>query len=306
MENYSSLHQVCVQVFDAVSKMTSIFILPLFMTKIVFSSLLGEGSKSFTILKGVLIYFCLTAAFPLIIETLFSMPEAYLPKYNGTSFLSENAPDWAASSIIPFALNKILEVLLAGLYWVAYYLHIFFMIIMCSMAPVVFLCGTILGLGFGLEIFMGLLIVGSSWPIIWHGFDQVHFFLVSHQIDEFGAKCLELLITLFKGLAPITFASLAIKSPAGQAVAKSAQVAIGAGKLAAFKSTSSSRGFNQKMYSPSQQGKNQNNNQRSSAFQDRSKDRAPLAKQLKSQISSQMDRLSRAQKQSSNPNEGEK
>src|SRR5690606_25339834 len=98
-----------------------------------------------------------------------------------------------------------------GLYWVVYYLHVFFMLLMCSMAPIVFLLSALLGIGLGLEIFMGLLIVGSSWPIIWYGFDQVHASLVNAQTDAFGAKCLELLITLFKGLAPVSFASLAVK-----------------------------------------------------------------------------------------------
>lgn len=73
---------------------------------------------------------------------------------------------------------------------------------------------------------MGLLIVGSSWPIIWFGFDQVHASLVNAQSDAFGAKCLELLITLFKGLAPVSFASLAVKSPAGRAISQAASGAI--------------------------------------------------------------------------------
>lgn len=230
MENYSNLHQVCVQVFDAVSKTTMIFILPLFMMRIVFSNILAEGSKVFEILKCTIIYFCLIAAFPLIIEVLFSIPESYLPKYNSLTSITNDAPEWTSSSIIPFSVDRILEVLLSGLYWIAYYLHIFFMIIMCSMAPIVFLSSTLLGLGIGLEIFLGLLIVGSSWPIIWYGFDQVHSYLVTTQTDEFGAKCLELLLTLFKGLSPIAFASVAIKSPPGQAITNAANASIGSSK----------------------------------------------------------------------------
>lgn len=235
MENYSELHGVCIQVFEAVSKTTSIFILPLFMVRIVFANLAGEGNKAFQAIKGVLIYFTLLAAFPMIIDILFSIPESYLPKYAGLASFSENSPDWNSSSIIPFAVDRILEVVLAGLYWIAYYLHIFFMIAMCSMAPVVFLSSTLLGFGMGLEIFLGLLVVGSSWPIIWYGFDQVHASLSTAQSDEFGSKCLELLLTLFKGITPVAFASLAVKSPAGQAVSKAAQVGISAGKWMAMK-----------------------------------------------------------------------
>ncbi len=230
MGNYSELHGVCVQIFDAVSKTTSIFILPLFMVRIVFSNLAGEGNKAFQAIKGVLVYFTLLAAFPMIIDVLFSIPESYLPKYTGIASFSENSPDWNSASIIPFSVDRALEVILAGLYWIAYYLHIFFMIAMSSMAPIVFLTSTLLGFGMGLEIFLGLLIVGSSWPIIWYGFDQVHTSLASAQSDEFGSKCLELLLTLFKGITPVAFASLAVKSPAGQAISKATQAGISVGK----------------------------------------------------------------------------
>ena len=223
MENYSSLHQVCIQVFEAVSKTTSIFVVPFFMMRIVFSNILGEGSKVFEILKNTVLYFCLVSAFPLIIELLFSIPEAYLPRAEYMNAAAMNTPGWNPSSLIPFAVDRILEVLLAGLYWLAYYLHNFFMIVMCSMAPIVFLSSTLLGLGLGLEIFLGLLIAGSSWPIIWYGFDQVHAQLVSAQTDQFGAKCLELLLTLFKAIAPVAFASVAIKSPPGKVIAAAAR-----------------------------------------------------------------------------------
>lgn len=230
MENYSDLHDICVKVFNAVATTASIFVVPLFLMRIVFSNVLGEGSKAFAILKSAVLYFCLIAAFPIIIETLFSIPESYLPKFTSMSALTNDSPEWNSSSIIPFAVDRILEVVLAGLYWIAYYLHIFFMLIMCSMAPVVFLSSTLLGLGLGFELFIGLLIVGSSWPIIWYGFDQVHTHLVSAQTDQFGAKCLELLLTLFKGLAPVAFAAVVVKSPPGKTIAKAAQGSISAGK----------------------------------------------------------------------------
>lgn len=234
MENFSVLHNTCLQVFQAVAQTSFIFLLPLFMTKIVFSNLMGDGSKVFSALKGAVIYFCLIAAFPLIIEILFSIPDAYLPKYESLGSMTGHAPDWG-SSLIPYSLDRVLEVILAGLYWIVYYLHVFFMLVMCSMAPIVFLSSSLLGVGLGLEIFMGLLIVGSSWPIIWYGFDQVHSSLVTAQTDEFGAKCLELLLTLFKGIAPLAFASLAVKSPPGKAIAGAAKASMMGGKLIALK-----------------------------------------------------------------------
>lgn len=229
MESFSELHNICIKVFESVAGTTAVFILPLFLGKVVFSNVMGEGAKAFTALKGALLYFILVAAFPLIVELLFSIPEAYLPKFNSMASIGESSPGWDISSI-PFSVDRVLEVILAGLYWVVYYLHVFFMLLMCSMAPIVFLLSALLGVGLGLEIFMGLLIVGSSWPIIWYGFDQVHANLVNAQSDAFGAKCLELLITLFKGLAPVTFASLAVKSPAGRAIGQATTGVVSAAK----------------------------------------------------------------------------
>lgn len=229
MGNFSELHNTCLKVFESVAGTTTIFILPLFLGRVVFSNIMGDGSKAFTALKGALMYFVLIAAFPLIVEILFSIPEAYLPKFDSMSIFANGTQGWELSSI-PFSLDRIIEVILAGLYWVVYYLHVFFMLLMCSMAPIVFLLSALLGVGLGLEIFMGLLIVGSSWPIIWYGFDQVHSSLVTAQTDAFGAKCLELLVTLFKGLAPVSFASLAVKSPAGRAITQAASGAVAVAK----------------------------------------------------------------------------
>lgn len=233
MENFSELHSICIQVFESIAGATSIFILPLFLGKVVFSNIVGEGSKVFAALKGVVIYFFSVAAFPMMLEVLFSIPEAFLPNFSSLSSFVADSPGMSLSSI-PFSLDRILEVILSGLYWVVYYLHVFFMLLMCSMAPIVFLLSAVLGVGLGLEIFMGLLVVGSSWPIIWYGFDQVHLSLVSNQSDAFGAKCLELLITGFKGLAPVSFAALAVKSPVGKAITQSASNAVAAAKFGGF------------------------------------------------------------------------
>lgn len=229
MENFTELHKICVTVFETVAQMTLIFVAPLFLGRIVFSNVLGEGSQVFSILKGLVLYFIFITGFPYILEILFSIPESYLPSESAFRYAGQtNNLD---ASAMPFVLDRILEVLLAGLYWIVYYLHVFFMLAMCSIAPIVFLTSTLLRVGIGLSIFIGLLIAGSSWPIIWYGFDQIHASLVAAQTDSFGARCLELLITVFKGIAPVAFASLAIKSPAGQLVGKSAQIAFGAGKM---------------------------------------------------------------------------
>jgi hypothetical protein len=213
-----------VKVFTEISKTTNFFVLPLFMARVVFSSVMGEGSEALKALKGVVIYFVLVAGFSNILELLFSIPESFLPKFQNFEAIQSGYSKTSGFGLIPFAVDHILEVLLAGLYWVAYYLHVFFMIIMASMAPIVFVTSTLLGVGLGIEIFFGLLIIGSSWPIIWHGFDQVHQLFQAAGADEFGMKCLELIVTLLKGVCPVVFAALAVKSPAGQAVMKGAQM----------------------------------------------------------------------------------
>lgn len=218
MESFNDVQKICLEVFETVSKTTSIFVLPLFMGQIAFANVSGEGSKAFQALKGVLVYFCLIAGFPLILDILFSIPQSYLPKFKSVAELTDQVSNSSYQGLVPLVIDRALEVVLSTLYWIVYYFHIFFMLIMCSMAPIVFLGGTVLGIGLGLEIFMGLLIIGSSWPIIWYGFDQIHANLSSVQDDAFGSKCLELLITVLKGIAPVAFAQAAIRSPAGKLV----------------------------------------------------------------------------------------
>ena len=235
MENFNSLQNICVSVFQNVAGSISVFIVPLFLMKIVFHNIIGEGHKSFEILKGTIIYFCLVLAFPMILEILFSIPESFLPKLSNITSFTSTEQEWSGVNLIPFAIDRLFEALLAVLYWVSYYLHIFFMMIMCSMAPIIFLTSTLLGLGIGIEIFLGLLIISSSWPLIWYGFDQIHLELVKSQSDEFAKMCLELLITLLKGLAPVSFAALAVKSPAGRAITQTARFASGAVQRYAMK-----------------------------------------------------------------------
>jgi hypothetical protein len=215
MENLNEVQKVCIEVFQIVGKSTSIFILPLFIGQVAYANASAGGNRIIDSLKGVLLYFTLITAFPFIIEILFSIPESFLPKF---SILSIKSASSLWSGVLPFGLMIGFEVLLSALYWVAYYVHIFFMLIMCSMAPIVFLGGSILGVGIGVEIFMGLLIIGSSWPFIWYGFDQIHAALAASQQDEFATRCLELLLILCKGIAPISFASAAVKSPVGKTI----------------------------------------------------------------------------------------
>ncbi len=226
MENLTNLQQICMEVFNSVSSATTVFLLPLTLGRIVYSNSIGEGQKAFETIKGLAVYFIATVAYPYLLEILFSIPDAFLPKSQSFSQISDSASEINLLNVLPSSLDIISNVVLSALYWIVYYLHVFFMILMSSMAPVVFMLGSILGIGLGLEIFMGLLVIGSTWPIIWYGFDQVYIALVSRQDDSFGSKCLEILITLFKGLAPITFASLAMKSPAGQAIAGASKMAL--------------------------------------------------------------------------------
>lgn len=221
MTSYAEMEKISELVFSEVARAINILILPLFMGKIVFSNIIAEGDKAFSALKSVLIYFLLISLFPYVLNLLFAIPDSFMPKSTAPLASTNLISDSTVSGMIPLAVDRVLELLLAALYWMSFHLHIFFMLIMCSMAPLIFLTSTILGIGMGIEIFMGLLIIGSSWPIIWHGFDQVHGLLASVQEDQFGSRCLELMITVLKGISPLTFALTAIKSPAGKMITQS-------------------------------------------------------------------------------------
>lgn len=239
MVNFSFLHDTCIKVFEEISKTTNLFVLPLFLARVVFTNIMGDGAETLKAVRGAALYFILVAGFPYILELLFSIPESFLPQFVSVSEIKEGVSATSGISLIPFAVDKGIEVVLAALYWIAYYMHVFFMIIMVSMAPIIFVTSTVLGLGLGIEIFFALLIVGSSWPIIWHGFDQVHALLVSTDGDAFGMKSLEVLVTLLKGVCPSVFSGIAVKSPAGQAVLKGANMAFAGGSMISQKVFSS-------------------------------------------------------------------
>lgn len=285
MESFNEVQSVCLKVFESVANATSILVLPMFLGRVVFSNVLGQGNKALTTIKGVAIYFILVAGFPILLDILFSIPESFLPKHDSFSALSAGMPGWDLSTI-PFAVDRVLEVVLAALYWIVYYLHIFFMLLMCSMAPVVFLLSTLMGVGLGLEIFIGLMIVGSSWPIIWYGFDQVHSSLISEQSDAFAAKCLELLVTASKGIAPVAFAGMAIKSPVGQSISKAAQMGIQGGKWAHGKSAPM-------LQAPGRMIQNYRENKRA-AFEEHQRQFFPGSSASTQPISDSPDRLKRA------------
>lgn len=224
----NDISSLCVLVFDSVKGPATLFVLPLFLVRVSLATAVGSGHQAFMAMKGAITYFILISAFPFILELLFSIPESFKPDIG--QILTETHATLLTA--MPLLLDRILGIVVSGLYWIAFYLHYVFMIFMSGIAPLVFLLGSLLGIGLGLEIFLGLLIMGSSWPIIWFGFDKVHIALMQVTENDFGRVCLEILITFFKGVAPLMFASFVMKSPVGQAIGGAVKSAAATGNFA--------------------------------------------------------------------------
>ena len=141
-----------------------------------------------------------------------------------------------------------MEYVLAIVYWAVLVLHLLVMILMTSMAPIVFLLSCVLNVGVSVRIFFGLMIVSSCWPVMWYGFDQALLVMDKVVPDTFGKLVLELVVTLIKGIGPASLAYMSLNSGPGKAIVSSASKGFSAGAsslLSQSKNTKSQQGFSQ-------------------------------------------------------------
>ena len=222
------LTALCTKAFNEVTHYTHIFVLGLFLIKATTSTLSGCDLKS--ALRGSVVYFLLTLSFPFVLEILFEIPQAFLPNfsYDYSSEIQQKSetPNVNATASMPKFISYPLEVVLASLYWVAVFFHVLFMAIMSAMAPIVFLCACLLGIGLGINLFFGLIIIASSWPVMWYAFDQLNEWFIASGTTSFGHAIVELIIILLKGIGPLGLAYTSLQSGPGKSVISSAHKAI--------------------------------------------------------------------------------
>ena len=215
--------QVATKAFEQCSSGTNLFVLPLFLVRVAYANSVGGNPGEYTqAVKGVVLYFILIFGFAPILQILLSLPEAFLPGFQFDVF-NQARPDAAGEmstlSAVPSVLLWSLESIVACLFYLALFLNFAFTIVLSSIAPIVFLLAALLGIGFGLRTFFGLLIVVSSWPIVWAACDQLSALMIPVAGGELGGVVFEVAVTLLKIAGPLAVAYFGLSSAPGQGVA---------------------------------------------------------------------------------------
>ena len=274
------------KIFEGVAKPVSWFVVPLFLIRVGYGQLSGDSSEIRGAIKGVILYFVLIVSFGVILDVLLELPQSFIPEISSHN-MADKTEALAKQEIgkffttwksIPEKLAILMEYVLAIIYWAVLVLHLLVMILMTSMAPIVFLLSCVLNVGVSVRIFFGLMIVSSCWPVMWYGFDQALLVMDKVVPDTFGKLVLELVVTLIKGIGPASLAYMSLNSGPGKAIVSSASKGFSAGAsslLSQSKNTKSQQGFSQntggsaKKQSPSRTNKpNFNNSENRSDYKD--------------------------------------
>lgn len=233
----ADIQELCMMIFRESEKACTLFLVPLALSRIIYASVSGDdGDTIKETIKGVLVYLVLIYGFEYVLEVLLEIPQAFLPSFSYDALTTEKTSAAASEPVplgsLPTYLEYFINVVLSGLFWCAVFLHVLFMALMCGMAPIVFILGGVLGIGFGIKVFFGLLVVASSWPILWGAFDQVSHYLRVKGRGDFGDYVVEGLTLLLKAVGPLVLGYSSANSSAGRFAVSTVGTTLGFGKRA--------------------------------------------------------------------------
>ncbi len=211
--NYVEFSEFLVKIYENTASLCLVIVGPIFLLRIVQNSLMGSSQDFIEIFKGLVACFILLFGFRYILEGITLFLDDLYPKnvsLDAESFLKEGHFDG------PWALMKILQSLTIILFWVGSFIQLFVLSILSALAPVVFVLGTLLGIGLGVKIFLGMLIMSSTWPIVWEAIDQVSTWIGQNADGSFSSYVLVLVTQILKLLGPLAIAITSMNSGPGQ------------------------------------------------------------------------------------------
>ncbi len=217
---FESLKQACIDVFGITAGFTTPFVFVFFMMRVAYAQVTAASTSEFTdAFKGAVTYFILIAGFPWMIEVILLIPQTFTPNLFSSITLVSNIanPDPVnppSSFMMPSALTIALESIIALLYYAAAFIHVILIVAMCGMAPIIFLFASMLGLGIGIKIFIGLMVLSGCWPVMFAAFDIIQRSLAPANgiLDSFGHSVIEFIITLMKAISPLWVVKIAMQS----------------------------------------------------------------------------------------------
>jgi hypothetical protein len=235
ISSIADINKLCMTIFKGAEESCTYFVVPLALSRIVYATVSGDdGSTIKETLKGVLLYFILIYGFEYVLDILLQIPQAFLPNfsYDVLANGSERSRDLGVAEVsyLPRLLEYGINTVLGLLFWCAVFFHVLFMSIMCGMAPIVFLLGGVLGIGFGIRVFFGLLVVSSSWPVMWAAFDQLGQYLSAKGRGDFGDYVIEGVTLALKAIGPLVMGYASANSGVGRMAVGALGTSLGIGK----------------------------------------------------------------------------
>lgn len=255
MSSALNLTELCLQIFKGVEQTTTLFVVPLFLMRVLYGQMFGDGHEVTGAIKGVFLYFVLCLAFTPILKIILEIP---------STFMNENILPGISNSVdkikedsefsIPALLMKstpeitflIIESISAVIFWVAWALQAIICIFLTGIAPIVFLLSCVVGIGISNRLFFGLLVMTSTWPLAWFGFDTLMQHLFKVVAHPFGQLCIEFVILIFKVVVPIFSAYLSLNSGPGRLMMSGASRLMGARKKNVQGQSNTQEGDNKK------------------------------------------------------------
>ena len=150
------------KIFEGVAKPVSWFVVPLFLIRVGYGQLSGDSSEIRGAIKGVILYFVLIVSFGVILDVLLELPQSFIPEISSHNMADktealtkqEIGNFFTTWKSIPETLAILMDYILAIIYWAVLVLHLLVMILMTSMAPIVFLLSCVLNGEFQSEYFL--------------------------------------------------------------------------------------------------------------------------------------------------------
>lgn len=198
----------------------------LFSLRLLYLNMTAATARDYgDLLKGAALFLALLLSYEYLLSLTFDFSRAL------EGDMSEHARERVLSSQkspIPTPglsmIRKTLGLISSILYYLAQGLFVIALIFMSALAPIVFLFGTVLSMPSLIKIFFFLILIGSSWPLMFSVFDRVGGTLMQSDLKSESlifSWAIDFLIELFKIIGPLSFCKILLQSPFGSSALSS-------------------------------------------------------------------------------------
>ncbi|MBK7845821.1 MAG: hypothetical protein IPJ71_19470 [Bdellovibrionales bacterium] len=192
----------------------------LFSLRLLYLNMTAANSREYgELVKGAALFLALLLSYEYLLSLTFDFSRALegdiAQQTTQRLLLSQKDPIATPGLSL---VRKTLGLITSVVYYLSQCLFIISLIFMSALAPIVFLFGTVLSMPSLIKIFYFLILIGSSWPLLFSVFDRVGGSLLQNGLkseSQIFYWSIDLLIELFKLLSPLSFCKLLLQSTFG-------------------------------------------------------------------------------------------